>query len=68
LGEQVKTTECCFYEAKSTKQEAVEAAVLRRAATMRLDWADTASEKITKINIYHRDVAQLVARLLWVSK
>jgi len=23
------------------------------------------AKKITKINIYHRDVAQLVARLLW---
>ena len=37
LGERVKTTECCFYEAKSTKQGVEGAVILRHETTMRLD-------------------------------
>ena len=59
-----KTTESCFFEAKSTKQGAEGAAEPRHTATMRLDRAYKAREERAKFN-NHRDVAQLVARLLW---
>ena len=37
LGERVKTTECCFCEAKSTKQVVKGELYVRRITTMRLD-------------------------------
>ena len=66
LGERVKTVNERFDEGKCTKQ-GVEGAVNRNAQRL-CDCTGRTKQLYIEIKLNNRDVAQLVARLLWVSE